>query len=206
MGKAGLENLCNDVFPEAFVLDVHHGIVALRIEGLARFAEGLDAQRVEDLDKLCQGHLHALFIGLVCGLVMQGPLEVIIDGKELLHRIGNGILIDAVLFALRALAEVVIFCSQPQKLIVLLRLCGLGLLQRIGLFGLGLLLGAFRLLRRFRLLGGLRSGRLLLVLFGFFVFLCQNLFLLLCLVHLRLWGRGQLRLAEHPAKPFGKVA
>ena len=42
--------------------------------------------------------------------------------------------------------------------------------------------------------------------FGFFVFLCQNLFLLLCLVHLRLWGRGQLRLAEHPAKPFGKVA
>ena len=137
---------------------------------------------------------------------MQGPLEVIIDGKELLHRIGNGILIDAVLFALRALAEVVIFCSQPQKLIVLLRLRGLGLLQRIGLFGLGLLLGAFRLLRRFRLLGGLRSGRLLLVLFGFFVFLCQNLFLLLCLVHLRLWGRGQLRLAEHPAKPFGKVA
>lgn len=181
-------------------------LVALRIEGLARFAEGLDAQRVEDLDKLCQGHLHALFIGLVCGLVMQGPLEVIIDGKELLHRIGNGILIDAVLFALRALAEVVIFCSQPQKLIVLLRLRGLGLLQRIGLFGLGLLLGAFRLLRRFRLLGGLRSGRLLLVLFGFFVFLCQNLFLLLCLVHLRLWGRGQLRLAEHPAKPFGKVA
>ena len=83
---------------------------------------------------------------------------------------------------------------------------GLGLLQRIGLFGLGLLLGAFRLLRRFRLLGGLRSGRLLLVLFGFFVFLCQNLFLLLCLVHLRLWGRGQLRLAKHPAKPFGKVA
>ena len=83
---------------------------------------------------------------------------------------------------------------------------GLGLLQRIGLFGLGLLLGAFRLLRRFRLLGGLRSGRLLLVLFGFFVFLCQNLFLLLCLVHLRLRGRGQLRLAEHPAKPFGKVA
>lgn len=206
MGKAGLENLCDDVFPEALVLDVHHGIVALRIEGLARFAEGLNAQRVEDLDKLCQGHLHALFIGLVCGLVMQGPLEVIIDGKELLHRIGNGILIDAVLFALRALAEVVIFCSQPQKLIVLLRLRGLGLLQRIGLFGLGLLLGAFRLLRRFRLLGGLRSGRLLLVLFGFFVFLCQNLFLLLCLVHLRLWGRGQLRLAEHPAKPFGKVA
>ena len=145
MGKAGLENLCDDVFPEAFVLDVHHGIVALRIEGLARFAEGLDTQRVEDLDKLCQGHLHALFIGLVCGLVMQGPLEVIIDGKELLHRIGNGILIDAVLFALRALAEVVIFCSQPQKLIVLLRLRGLGLLQRIGLFGLGLLLGAFRL-------------------------------------------------------------
>ena len=46
--------------PEALVLDVHHGIVALRIEGLARFAEGLDAQRVEDLDKLCQGHLHAL--------------------------------------------------------------------------------------------------------------------------------------------------
>ena len=206
MGKAGLENLCDDVFPEALVLDVHHGIVALRIEGLTRFAEGLDTQRVEDLDKLCQGHLHALFIGLVCGLVMQGPLEVIIDGKELLHRIGNGILIDAVLFALRALAEVVIFCSQPQKLIVLLRLRGLGLLQRIGLFGLGLLLGAFRLLRRFRLLGGLRSGRLLLVLFGFFVFLCQNLFLLLCLVHLRLWGRGQLRLAEHPAKPFGKVA
>ena len=41
-------------------------------------------------------------------------------------------------FALRALAEVVIFCSQPQKLIVLLRLRGLGLLQRIGLFGLGL--------------------------------------------------------------------
>ena len=154
MGKAGLENLCNDVFPEALVLDMHHGIVALRIEGLARFAEGLDAQRVEDLDKLCQGHLHALFIGLVCGLVMQGPLEVIIDGKELFHRIGNGILIDAVLFALRALAEVVIFCSQPQKLIVLLRLRGLGLLQRIGLFGLGLLLGAFRLLRRFRLLGG----------------------------------------------------
>ena len=142
MGKAGLENLCDDVFPEALVLDVHHGIVALRIEGLARFAEGLDTQRVEDLDKLCQGHLHALFIGLVCGLVMQGPLEVIIDGKELLHRIGNGILIDAVLFALRALAEVVIFCSQPQKLIVLLRLRGLGLLQRIGLFGLGLLLGA----------------------------------------------------------------
>ena len=105
MGKAGLENLCDDVFPEALVLDVHHGIVALRIEGLARFAEGLDTQRVEDLDKLCQGHLHALFIGLVCGLVMQGPLEVIIDGKELLHRIGNGILIDAVLFALRALAE-----------------------------------------------------------------------------------------------------
>ena len=164
MGKAGLENLCNDVFPEALVLDMHHGIVALRIEGLARFAEGLDAQRVEDLDKLCQGHLHALFIGLVCGLVMQGPLEVIIDGKELLHRIGNGILIDAVLFALRALAEVVILRSQPQKLIVLLRLRGLGLLQRIGLFGLGLLLGAFRLLRRFRLLGGLRSGRLLLVL------------------------------------------
>lgn len=56
------------------------------------------------------------------------------------------------LFALRALAEVVIFCSQPQKLIVLLRLRGLGLFQRIGLFGLGLLLGAFRLLRRFRLL------------------------------------------------------
>ena len=137
MGKAGLENLCDDVFPEALVLDVHHGIVALRIEGLARFAEGLDAQRVEDLDKLCQGHLHALFIGLVCGLVMQGPLEVIIDGKELLHRIGNGILIDAVLFALRALAEVVIFCSQPQKLIVLLRLRGLALLQRIGLVGLG---------------------------------------------------------------------
>ena len=128
MGKAGLENLCDDVFPEALVLDVHHGVVALRIEGLARFAEGLDTQRVEDLDKLCQGHLHALFIGLVCGLVMQGPLEVIIDGKELLHRIGNGILIDAVLFALRALAEVVIFCSQPQKLIVLLRLRGLGLL------------------------------------------------------------------------------
>ena len=140
MGKAGLENLCDDVFPEALVLDVHHGIVALRIEGLARFAEGLDAQRVEDLDKLCQGHLHALFIGLICGLVMQGPLEVIIDGKELLHRIGNGILIDAVLFALRALAEVVILRSQPQKLIVLLRLRGLGLLQRIGLFGLGLLL------------------------------------------------------------------
>ena len=73
--KAGLEYLRDDVFSEALVLDVHHGVVALRVERLA--AEVGDApdiigaehgkQAVGDLvgERLAVGKVPRLFVEAV---------------------------------------------------------------------------------------------------------------------------------------------
>ena len=76
MGKAGLENLCNDVFPEALVLDVHDRVVQLRIEMIARRAEAFDAQLFHHGDELVHRHLDALFEGFIGGLLREGTLDL----------------------------------------------------------------------------------------------------------------------------------
>ena len=50
--EALLEDLCNDVFTEALVLDVHDRVVQLRIEMIARRAEAFDAQLFHHGDEL----------------------------------------------------------------------------------------------------------------------------------------------------------
>ena len=127
--KAGLEYLRDDVFSEVLVLDVHHGVVALRVKRLAGHTKRLDVHGLEDLYKLPHGHFHALFIGFVSGLVLERALEVVIDRKEFLRCLGLGILIDAVLLFGRTLAEIIKFRRQPQILVMLLCLRGKGFFQ-----------------------------------------------------------------------------
>ena len=80
--EALLEDLCNDVFTEALVLDVHDRVVQLRIEMIARRAEAFDAQLFHHGDELVHRHLHALFKGGVLRFLGQRPLEIVVHGRN----------------------------------------------------------------------------------------------------------------------------
>ena len=198
-----MKDLRDDVFRERLVLDVHHGVVTLRVESISGGAEGSDVHGFKNLYQLPHRHFHALFIGFVGSVILQRAIQIVVDRQKLLCRFGPGVLIDVILFLCGALAEVIEFRRQPQVLVVFPGLRLLRFLQLGRLFLLFFLFPCLRLLRGFRGrrrdLRGFLLRRLRRFLRKIFLCFCQCLFLrlLLCL--------RQLALPEHPAQPLGKV-
>ena len=108
---------------------MHDGVVEVGIEGLAQGGNLRDAQLSQDLPELSHGHLYALFEGLVGGLLLQGPFQIVVDGKEGGEGVGLGVGVDALLFLLAALAEVVVLGGQPEVLLLLGRQGSFQMLQ-----------------------------------------------------------------------------
>src|SRR5699024_7525690 len=113
-GKALLEHFHHRVLLGGVVLHMHHGIVAVGVEGLAQSGNQLHTQATEGILKTLHGHLHALGVGLVGGLLLQSPLQVIVHRQEGGHGLGLGIGPGALLFLGGALAVVVVLGGQAQ--------------------------------------------------------------------------------------------
>ena len=135
--EAGSEDLGDGILSQALILDVHDSVVEIGVEGLAQGWDLGDAQLGEDLLELVHRHLHPLFEGGVGGVLLQGPLQVVIDGEERLDGIRLGAGPEALLLLGGALAVVVIFGGQAEELL-------LGDRQLLGR-GSGLLRGGLRL-------------------------------------------------------------
>ena len=117
--KALLEHLTDGVLRVIFAVAVHHCVVKVGVEGLTDLTENLHAQTIQNLNKLCHGHFHTLFIGGILGGLVQGPLQIVVDGKKLCHGIGLAVAVGGFLLLQGALAEIVIFRSQTQVCVML---------------------------------------------------------------------------------------
>ena len=132
------------------------------IEAFARFAEGRHAQLLEHACQLGHGHFHALLERIVRSFLLERTLKIVIHRQELADGLGPDVGVKIVLFALRALAEVIIFRCESQIAVMLLckrllSLFKLGKLLLLRILRLGLRLGLRGLLRLF-----LRSSLLFL--------------------------------------------
>ena len=114
---------------------MHDGVVEVGVEGQPQGRDLGDPQLLQGGLELGHDHLHALGVGLVGGLLLQGPLQVVEDRQEFLHRVGLGGGPGVLLFLLAPLAVVVIFRQQTQVFVLLLPDGGLHQLFRAGLFG-----------------------------------------------------------------------
>ena len=105
--KALLEYFHDGVVIAVFHLHVHHGIVQGGVEAVAGLAEDFHAQTGEDLHQLGHGQLHALFVGGILGGLVHGPLQDIVDGKQLGYRVGLAVAVGGFLLLDGALAEII---------------------------------------------------------------------------------------------------
>ena len=87
---------------------MHHSVVKIGIKGLAQGWDLFNAQLGQDILELGHGHLHALFIGLVRGLLLKGPLQIVIHRKEGQRGLRLGVRPSGFLLFLAAAAVVVI--------------------------------------------------------------------------------------------------
>ena len=150
---------------------MHHGIVLLRIEGLALCLDAGDTQLLQHCQKLPTDQLHALTVGVSLVKLGKATLQVIQHPQKLLDGVRLGIGVGIFLFLGGALAVVVVFRRQTQILVA-------GIADHLGQLlhlltgdGKGLLLdGLFRSLLRFRSGIGLR----LLLLRGVLLFLLAH--------------------------------
>ena len=69
-------------------VQMHHGVVQIRVEGVAHLAENLHAETIQDLQQLRHGQLHALFVGGVFRGLVQRALQIVVDGKHLRYGVG----------------------------------------------------------------------------------------------------------------------
>ena len=154
--EALLEDLCNDVFTEALVLDVHDGVVAV---GVKRFADGFDLRHAELIERgviLVHDALDALAGGVIVRSLCQCARQAVVHRQELFERLAADIGIDVLALARAASAEVVIFGEQAEVFVLFRREIGLDLFFRLFLFlGLFGFLGGFGLFFLALLLRGL---------------------------------------------------
>ena len=138
------------------------------IEDLTRLPIDVDFQFLKDLQQTVHGHFYAFLIGGICCFLLQRPAEVVIYREKFLHGAAFSVPEKIVLFLLGTLTVVVIFCGQPQ---IIVMLCLEGFLRLGKGIRSGLLNGNFRSLLR---LGGIRCcGSLRLVgRNGFLLLLC----------------------------------
>ena len=160
--EALLKDLNNLVFALFLIVHMHHGVVERGVELLPQTFYPGGTQLFQGRVELVHDHLNPLAVGFVlCGLG-ERPDQIVIDRKELCHRVGPDVGVKAVPLLLAALAVVVVLGQQPEIPVVgalqFLRGVRLGLRFSLRLFG-----GFFLFLLRsllFRLLSfGL--GRLL---------------------------------------------
>ena len=90
----------------------------IRIKGLAQGGNLSDAQLGKDLLQLVHRHLHPFFVGFVGGVLLQGPLQVIIDGKKRGGGIRLGVVPDGLLLLGGPLSVVVVLRGQAEKAVV----------------------------------------------------------------------------------------
>ena len=145
---------CNAVFGELVVILVHHAVVQVGVEGLARLAEGGHTQGGKAVGELLERHLHAFFVALGVAVGGYRPFQIICYGQELRDRVRLAVRVERFLFFLGAFAEIIVFRQRAHQLI---RSLAQLLFQRLDLIVLG---GRF-VLRFFR-----RGGRFV------FCFLC----------------------------------
>ena len=141
---------------------MHHGVVQVGVKGIPHRSEDFHAQTVQNLHKLGHGHLHALFIGGILGGLVQRPLQVVVNGKNLRHRVGLAVSVGRVLFLDGALAEIVVLRGDPQV--------GVPLGVVFFLPGIGFVLLDFR---RFLLRNFLSVGNRLQLFFCCLLFFCH---------------------------------
>ena len=161
--EASLKDLRHGVLAKILVLHMHDRIVQGGVKGFSQGVDLGDAQLLQHGLELVHGHLHALLIGLVGGLLLQGPLQVVVHREEGHGRVGLRLAPDGLLLLGGAPAVVVVLGGQAEEFVLLLGhliFQGLQLSQqgigglRLALAGLGLL--GRGLLRSFlRLLLGL---------------------------------------------------
>ena len=158
---------------------MHHGIVLLRIEGLALRLNAGDAQLLQHCQKLPADQLHALPMGVALGELGKATLQIIQHPQKLLDGIRLGVGVDVFLFLGGALAVVIVFRRQTQILVAGIADHFSQLLHLLHLLtgdGKGLLLGGlFRSLLRFRGGVGLRLLLLRGVLLFFLTHDCSSL-------------------------------
>ena len=97
---------------------MHDGVVLVGIEFLADGLDRRDAERVERFEKLGHRHFHALFVGLVRGLLPECAFKIIKDRQQLFERVGLDVGVDVVALSGRALAEIVVFGTEPEVFVL----------------------------------------------------------------------------------------
>ena len=76
--KAGLEYFYYGILSQSLVFHVHHCVMDIGVKGFALGGNLLHPQLFQHSLELGHGHLHALGIGLVGGLLLQRPLQIVI--------------------------------------------------------------------------------------------------------------------------------
>ena len=128
------------------------------VKGFALGGNLLHPQLFQHSLELGHGHLHALGIGLVGGLLLQRPLQIVIHREQFLDGVRPGGGPGVFLFLLASLAVVVVLRQQPEVFVFLLPQ---GLLEGFLLAGFLLFLRGFGHFLRGLLLGFL--GDLILI-------------------------------------------
>ena len=111
-----LEHIDDLILAVLVVLDVHDGVVQLRVKLVARRAEFLDTELREHILCALEDQSEPLreLLGLI---VLSGSLEVVDHRKHFLQRVRVGVGVDAFALLLAALSEVVVLGADPHVLV-----------------------------------------------------------------------------------------
>ena len=117
--ETGLKYLGYNILAQVFVLNMHHCVMQQRIKGLPQGGNLLNAQLFQNCLELLHGHQNTLGIGLVNGLLTEGPGKIVVYRKKRRCGLRFSGIPGMFPLPLTALAVVVILRQQPNVLLLL---------------------------------------------------------------------------------------